>query len=150
MNGMRDSLYEMKTIRVSNAVAAGQTTIDCDIVDLQGFDAYEYQVLFGTISAGGTPGIKLQQGELVGGGDLADISGSAKLVAETDDNKVLRSLVLDPRERYSRAQVTRAGGANSVVDGVLCHLYKARSIPITQSSTVAATERTVGPVEGTA
>ena len=61
-----------KITRVSNAVAAGTSDINSSSVDMQGYDAVEFVVLFGAIVATAVTSVKAQQSSDWGGPDLND------------------------------------------------------------------------------
>jgi hypothetical protein len=138
----------VKTIRVSNAVGAGQTTITGTTVDMQGFDSVQFEVLFGAITAGGVQSIKARQGADSGMSDAADLLGTGQTVADDDDNKVFYIDLHEPLERYVDVQVLRAT-QDSAIDGILAHLYNAKDLPITEDANVSG-EFFQSPIEGTA
>lgn len=147
---MKAGIRSDKVIRVKNAVAAGQTTVDSDTVDTAGFESVEFMVLWGAITAGGAQSAKLQQGKASNLSDAADLAGTAQTVADSDDNKVTRLELIRPQERYVRARVLRAT-QDSVLDGIIAILRGPRVEPITQDTTVQGTpECAIEPDEGTA
>lgn len=140
----------VKTIRVMNAVAAGTSDQNSSVVDMAGYDGVRFIALFGTLTATQVTKIKVQQGTDATVTDAADLEGTATTaLADGDSNKMLITDIIRPRERYVRCVVDR-GTANAVIDGVVAEVYKARSVPVTQDSTVAYAEQHVSPAEGTA
>jgi hypothetical protein len=135
--------------RVAAAEAVGTADVTSDIVDMAGFDAVVFVVLFGAITDG-TPKVKVQSGAAAAMGDAADLEGTSVAVAITDDNKLAVADVTNVSERYVRCVVTRGGNTGAVVDGILAIKYKAKKCPVTQSADVAGIERHVTPAEGTA
>lgn len=135
-------------------VAAGTTDVtDCNVVDTQGYEGVRFIVGFGTLTAGSVAGIRAQQSDvmasatsLTGG---ADLEGTAILIADTDDNKMLILDIYRPRERYVQLVIDRAT-ANAVVDFAICEKYGARKLPVTQDADVASAEVFASPAEGTA
>ena len=123
----------VKTTRVSNAVAAGVTTINSAIIDTLGFDSTRFEVLVGAINATGSVGITVQQGNVSDLSDAQNLAGAVSL-NDTDDNKVAILEVLRTSRRYLRVQVTR-GTANSVIDGIIALQYGARNLPTTDDAT---------------
>ena len=151
------TLEDHKLTRVSNAVAAGITDINCtglDMMDAANQARYE-GVLFvcalGTLTATQVTKLKVQQSDDDGGSDAYDdLEGSATAAAaDGDSNKLLVCDVHRPTKRYVRAVVDR-GTANAVVDGVVAVQYHGSRPPSVQSSTVSQSKRVVSPAEGTA
>jgi hypothetical protein len=141
---------KVKTIRVLNAVAAGTTDQNSSVVDTAGYEAVRFVALFGALTASQVTSVKVQQGALSDGSDMADLEGtSTGPLADADSNKALIVEVVRPRERYVRLVVDR-GTANAVIDGVIAELYQPRVMPITQDTTVSAAEKHASPAEGTA
>lgn len=133
---MRSLNEDAKLTRVSNAVAAGQTTVNCTHVDMQGFRSVAFVVLLGAITASGTPAAKIQVGDLADDSDMADVTSSSASATASDDNKVLRVELLETRHRYARVVITRGGGADTVIDGALAIQHSASVVPVTDGSTV--------------
>lgn len=147
---MKSGVRSEKVIRVSNAVAAGQTAINCTPVDMAEAESVEFLVLWGAITAGGVQSVKAQQDTAVGMGSAADLLGSKQDVADTDDNLVTRMEIIKPEERFVRCVISRAT-QNSAIDGVIAILRYPRVEPVVQDATVQGTpEVMVSPIEGTA
>jgi len=130
-------------------VAAGSADVNSDIVDTAGYDGVRFIAGFGAITSGGVQGIKVQQNTANSTSGMADLAGSAIAVADSDDNKMAISDIIRPQERYLRVVTTRAT-QNSVVDFLIVELYRARTQPITQDTTVVSAEVKSSPAEGTA
>lgn len=147
MNHLSD---EVKVTRVMNAVAAGTTDQESSIIDMAGYDGVLFVASFGTLTASQVTSVKVQQNSANSTSGMADLAGtSTGPLADADSNKVLMVDVFQPEEQYLRLVVDR-GTANAVIDGVVAIQYKARALPVTQSSTVSASEQHVRPAEGTA
>ena len=58
---------EQKMIRVSNAVAAGTTDVNCTGVDTANFESVEFVAAFGTLTATQVTQLKAQQPPIVTG-----------------------------------------------------------------------------------
>lgn len=142
-------LKETKTTRAMNAVVAGITNQNGSVIDMSGFEGVMFIAAFGALTATAVTGIKVQQGVLADGSDMADLTGSALAIADTGSNKLLATDVYRPQERYVRLVVTR-GTANAVIDGVTAVQYSPRVSPTTQDTTVAASEQLISPAEGVA
>lgn len=130
-----DHQFETKVVRVSNAVAAGTTAINSDVVDTQGYDGVEFLVPFGAIVTNGVQSVKAQSGDQSDLSDAADMSGSSITVEDDDDNKVARVNVIRPLKRYVRCVVSRAT-QNSTVDAIIAILYKGKKGKEAEDSTV--------------
>jgi len=140
----------VKTIRVMNAVAAGTTDQNSTVVDTAGYEGVRFISLFGALTATQVTSVKLQQGTLADGSDMADLEGtSTGPLVDADGNKMLIAEVYHPRERYVRLVIDR-GTANAVIDGVIAELHCPRVMPITQDTSVSAAEKHASPAEGTA
>lgn len=135
--------------RVKTIQTVDTAAIESDIIDMAGFDAIMFIVVWGTITDG-TPLVKVQSGANPALTDAADLAGTSVVAAVGDDNKLSIVDVTDIAERYVRAYVTRGGATGAVVDAILAIKYKAKKEPVTQSADVAAIERHVAPAEGTA
>jgi len=139
-----------KVTRVSNAVAAGTTTVNCATIDMKGFDSVTFYLLVGTLTATNVTTLKAQQGAASDMSDAADLLGTAVAYTDADDDKAAILEVHNPRERYVRAVVVRAT-ANAVIDGVIAVQTKANKEPVTHdSTTVVGSEFHQAPAEGTA
>ena len=135
-----------------NAVAAGATSQNSSSVDMQDWDEVEFVALLGTLTATQVTRLKIQQSSDNGAGDaFADLEASATAaMADGDSNKILRSGIARPRERYVRGVLVR-GTANAVIDGMIAIQRRARKLPFgAQSSTVSAIKGVYSPAEGAA
>ena len=139
-----------KVTRALNSVAAGTTSQNGSVIDMSGFEGMQFVALFGALTATQVTSLKVQQGNLADGSDMADLEGSLHTaLADTDGSKCLVTDLFGPEKRYVRAVVVR-GTANAVIDGVIALLYSPRVEPITTDTTVKATKLLVSPDEGTA
>lgn len=139
---------KVKTVRVSNAVAVGTTTITSSAVDMSGYEGVRFIVLFGTITDG-TPNIQGRQGQVSNMSDGASLAGTDVAMLDADDNKIGILEIYRPAERYVDCQVVRGGATGCVIDAIIAELYGPRVMPITQDSTVGQIERWTSPAEGT-
>ena len=145
---MHNLAHNVKSRRVLNAVAAGQTAQNGAILDMANVEGVLFIAAFGTPDAGAATGIKVQQGAPANLSDAADLAGMALSIADTDDNTLLMVDVSRPAERYVRAIVTRRT-ANAVVDGVIAIQYGTRVLPAAQDTSLAGSEAHVSPLGGT-
>jgi hypothetical protein len=128
-----------KRTRVVNATAAGTSAINGTVLDMSGFDAVLFEVLFGTLTATQVTSIKAQAGNLANGSDMSDIAGtSTGPLADADSNKMLvLDLIRPAGYRYVRLVIVR-GTANAVVDGAVATQYYSKKMPETDDTTVSA------------
>lgn len=134
-----------KITRCSNAVAAGQTTVNGSILDMTGYNRVAFVLALGAISATGTPSLKIQHGDDSGLSDAADVSGSSVAYTASDDNKLAVAELAFPTKRYVRAVVTRPT-ADAVIDSLIGIQHDARVEPTTHdSSTVVGSALVTGP-----
>ena len=145
---MKNMTNKVKTIRVSNAVTVGTTTVNSSAVDTAGYEGVRFLVLFGTITDG-TPNLQVQQGEQSNLSDAADLVGTDVAMADADDNKIGIVEVFRPRERYVRCNVVRGGVTGCVLDGIVAELFGASAQPVTKDTTVGNQEISASPAEGT-
>lgn len=140
-------LNEGKTTRVMNAQAAGTSNVNSSSLDMANFTNVVFIASIGTITATAVTGIKAQESD--DNSTWADLANTAVAVADTQSNKMALLEVIRPIKRYIRLVVTR-GTANAVIDGVIAIQFAERKQPVTQDTTVAASEVWVSPVAGTA
>lgn len=141
---------ETKVTRVLDAIAAGTSDQNGTVIDMQNFDSVAFIVMFGAIVAGAVTSIKAQQGTQVGGGDMADLLGTAITVADSDDTSMAILEIKRPRERYVRVVVDR-GTQNATIDGAIAIQSGPRVKPTTHdATTVLGSELHASPAEGTA
>ena len=141
----------VKLTRVSNAVAAGTSTINSSSVDMKEFTGCRFIVGFGTITAGAVTSINVETSNDDGSADSwTELAGTGVTIADSEGSKISFVDIYKPRERYLRCTVERAT-QNAVVDFIIAEQY-APSIAGTtdDSSTVVTGEVHVSPAEGTA
>lgn len=132
--------------RVSNAVAAGTTDINSTGVDMEGYDAVTFGVLFGTITGSAVTSIQIDHSD--DNSSYNGVAGSKVTVADTNSNKMAFTETVRPLKRYCRCTVDR-GTANAVVDGIFAIRSRGRKAPVTQGSTVLGTTVIIGSTTGT-
>lgn len=139
----------VKTVRHNNGAVAGTSTITPSAgIDMQGFNSCKFDVLLGAITSTGVPSIKVQQSDDDGDTDAySDLAGTAFSAADTDSNKIISVEIVRPAKRYLKLILTRAT-ANTVLDGIVAHLFNSQGGPITHVS--IGNEQHVSPAEGTA
>lgn len=147
---MKNLNSDVKLQRVINATAVGTGDVAGAVINTAGFETCRFVVAFGTITDG-TPSIKVQQGTLADGSDMADLAGTRVALAITDDNDLAVVEVTRPREQYLRVVVVRGGATGAVVDGAIAELGLPSKAPVTHdATTVAASETHASPAEGAA
>lgn len=143
---MLSLLKEAVLTRVSDAVAAGTSDVNCTSVDMSGFDGVAFVVAFGTITATAVTSIKVQGSS--DNSNWSDLESTAITVADDDDNQIFGAEVLRPTYRYVRCVIDR-GTANAVIDSVVAIQHSPRYAPVTQPATTTV-EVNVAPAAGTA
>lgn len=137
-----------KVTRVSDAVAAGTTTITSARIDTQGFDGAMFLVGMGAIVSGAVTSLKIQGSQ--DDSDWNDLAGTAQTIADDADNQVFLADVVLPTYRYLRCVVSR-GTQNATVDAIVALQYRADHEPVTHDATsVGGSELHAAPVSGTA
>ena len=125
-----------------------QATQSTDILDMQGFEGVMFVAHFADVDDTAVLTLQAQQDELNASGGMATLTGTATFTAaaaDADDD----CLVLDvyrPEKRYVRAQLVVAT-ANAIVASVIAYQYGARKVPVTQGSTVLASNSIFGATE---
>lgn len=143
---MQNLTPNIKTIRVSNAVAAGATDIDCTAVDMQGFSGARFIALFGTLTASQVTSLTLKQSDDDGSTDAYSTIKAQSAMADDDDNQICILEVVNPGKRYLKLTVERAT-ANAVLDGVIVELFHAQQRPVTQDAGVSQYTVSNNPAE---
>jgi hypothetical protein len=141
---MLDLSKRCKAIRVLNAVAAGQTTQNTSIIDMQNYEAVLFLLLLNTITSGSVMTLIAQDSATNSGGSMTTItdgSGNNVQTVVTDaggatSNQTILLDVVQPQKRYVRAQLT-IGTANAALDGIVALLYRSRAVPVTPDVSVA-------------
>lgn len=138
-----------KFTRISNAVAAGTTDVECTAIDMQGFESVVFGIMVGAITANAVTGAHVQQSSDNGVADaFSDLAGTAVSIADDDDNGMVLVEVVKPQKRYVKLIIDRAT-QNAVVDGAFALQYNGRKEPVTQPVSIVATGVTYSPEEGT-
>lgn len=132
---------DVKVTRVKNAVAAGTTDVDGDVLDMSGYDAVAFVGLLGDVTATSVLSIEGRESDASNGSGSVQVTDSKTAdytaTASDADNKLLISDVVRPNKRYVFPRLKR-GTANAVVDGILAIQYRTGDLPVTQGSTVLA------------
>lgn len=133
---------DVKTARVVDSVAAGQTDVESSAVDARGYDTVAFHALLGTITAGGSGTLKAQHSDEPASG-FVDV-GADVGYTDADSDKVLVLEVSKPVKRYVRAVVVR-NAENAQVDGVLALQARAAALPVEHDASVAGVTLALAP-----
>lgn len=144
-------MEDVSLTRVKSASAAGQTEVDSDSVDMADYDGVLFFTTVGTLTSGAVTALKIQQSDDNDDGDAwTDLAGTAIDIADDDDGQTFGVQIINPRERYLRAVVTR-GTANAVIGEIYALRFGGDRRPIVNSVADAATFTShQSPAEGTA
>lgn len=138
-------LEGVKITKLNDATAAGVSAINSAAVDMQGYDGVVFLTNSGTVAAGGTATVKVQQDTAVGMAGAADLAGTGQSFIDTDDNRSVAVDVKRPNERFLRLVIARAT-ANSDWGPIWALQYRTRKLPVTQG--LDKLEMHLSPVEG--
>jgi len=127
----------------SAPAAAGTTPVNGTVVDTQGYEGVAAIAQLGAVTATGVPTLKLQQGDLADGSDMADIVGAVAVGNDTMSGKCLGVEVHLPTKRYVRPVLIRAT-ANTALNSILVQLFNASHTPVTQTDAAGAVS-IIGP-----
>lgn len=135
--GLQSLLKDAKVTRVMNAVAAGQTAQSTTALDMSGYDAVLYVVLFGTVTDNSvlTATANENASNSNSGGTAVTGGATAAVTAATNSNNVMLVDVVRQSKQYSYLTITRTA-QNAAIDGVIAIQYRTRSLPVTQPTTV--------------
>jgi hypothetical protein len=117
-----------KIVKLSNAVAAGQTLVTSAILDTLGFDGVQFMVQLGAIVTGAETTVSIDAGDAANGSDHATLEGGLIEIADDQDNKVLLVEIFRPKQRYMTVFIER-DTQNVTVDGIYAILYNPRKLP---------------------
>lgn len=141
-----------KDNKISSAVtitagAAGATSINGSILDMEGFEGVLVKVQTGAIVAGAVTTIKMQQDSASDMSGAQDLAGTEQVIADNDDDKTFYIDLYKPAKRFVRLVIPRA--TQNATVAATYEQYGARKRPVTHGTSVAG-ETHVSPAEGTA
>lgn len=144
---MELSIYKNMAIdRVSNAVAAGTSDVNCTGVDMIGHESVAFLVAFGTITSTAVTSLQIDHSD---DNSSYNACASSKLtVADTMSNKVGVVECVRPQKRYVRCTIDR-GTANAVIDAVIAIRFRSTKAPVSQGSTIIGGTTIIGSETGT-
>ena len=140
-------LEEVKITKLNDATAAGVTTINSGVVDMQGFDGVVFLTSAGTIVAGAATSLKVQEDSAVGMGTAQDLASSGQTFLDTDDLKSVAVDIKRPNKRFLRLVILRAT-QNSDWSPIWALQYRSKKMPVTQG--LDKSKLMNSPAEGTA
>ncbi len=139
---MENLLKNAKLTRVSNAAAAGTSTIQSSVIDMKGLEACTFIAALGDVTDTAALELVVQHGDQSDGSDAADVaSGNVTFTAGASDadNMLMAVEIVRPQKRYVRAKLVR-GTANAVLDGIIALQTSPALAPVTHdASTVLGT-----------
>lgn len=139
----------VKTVYVEAAAIAGTSELTSDVVDMAGFDAVRVIGILGDVTDTSVVTLNLKSNSANSTSSptpTTEASATYTAGASDADNKLLTVDVVRPTGRYVFATLTRTT-ANAVVNGIILELYRSRTVPVSQDSTVIAhTEAVKGGV----
>jgi hypothetical protein len=136
-------LKKTRRLLLNAASSAATSTIESTVIDMANYQGVVITTDIATANAGNL--VKIQQGALANGSDMADLAGSGT-PSVTNGNAVVID-VYKPTKRYIRAVVVR--GASTAVGPIHAELYDPRNKVVAHGSTIIA-KSLVSPLQGTA
>ena len=130
-------LKDCKISLVKVRQTAATTEILSDTVDMQGYDSVAFIAITGDVDNTSvlTLTVKSNATDTTTGGTTEKAGTATTATATSADTKLIIVDVLRPSLRYVFASLTRTT-ANAVVEGMLAIQYNAKSMPVTQGSSV--------------
>lgn len=134
---------QTKIVLAANPASAATTAVESSVIDTANALGVRFLGTIATQAADNT--VKVQQGSLANGSDMADLAGTE--LVTTSNNDAFAVDVYKPTKRYVRAVVTR--GTSTAAGAIFAEVYGVRTEPPTNGTTVVS-ESHVSPLEGTA
>ena len=129
---------DAKWSKVANASGAATTEVDSSILDMSGYDSVVFLVSLATVTDASVLTLTAQQNTVNSTSGMTAITGgAATFTALGSSNTGLLSEVFRPVQGYVRAAFTRTT-QNAAVDCIWAIQFNSRSLPVTQSATVLA------------
>lgn len=145
---MNNLLRNTKITRISadGAGAASATPSKGTIIDMLGFESVMFVALMGNVLDTSAVALRVAGGDTNDTGDMTLRTGSAGGTAGASDydDKLVVLDVVKPTDRYLEAQLFHVT-ANAPFDGILAIQYNGHNLPITQGSTVIASNTLYSP-----
>jgi hypothetical protein len=136
----------VKITKIKDHSSANTTAITSDAVDMAGYDGALFLTSYGTAASDNIA--KLQQSSDDGGSDdYSDLEGTGTTSGSSDEDIFID--INRPTKRYLKLVAAR--GTSSTLESIWVIQYKARSLPIDNTTTgTIAGEQHNSPAEGTA
>lgn len=130
---MRSLVKDTKLVTAAE-YASGTATTKCPAtgIDTNGFDSACFILALAAIATGAATSFKIQESDTaVDDAGFTDITGATAATIADDDDGQNRRVEVKPTKRYVRALLTK-DAANAVGATVLCQLFNADEVPVTQ------------------
>lgn len=130
-------LKDTKISAVENAAVAGTTDLVTDVLDMTGYDSVLFMAKLGDVTSGSVFQLTVSSNPTnSASAGTTEKAGTEITAGASDyDNKLVIVDVLRPSQQYVYATL-RIDTQNAVVDGIFAIQYNAKSLPVTQGSTV--------------
>lgn len=130
-------LKDCKITRVANDAAASTTDVDSSRVDMTGYDSVMFIAILGDVTVGAVLSLTAKSNAADStSSSTTEKAGTTITAGASDyDNKMLIVDLHRPTLRYAYCSL-QIDTANAVVDGIIAIQYNAKSMPVTQGSTV--------------
>ncbi len=137
---MQNFTKDMKAVKCSNAVAAGQTLVNSAIVDMAGFDGVCFQADLGIVTSGAVMVLQAQDSATNNASAMANLGSNMSVtdVAQATTNGLLQLDFVNVQKRYVRLQFTPST-QNVALNSIVAFLYRCKEKPITADPSVAGT-----------
>ena len=146
---MNNLLRNVKLTRISadGAGTASATPNKMTIIDMLGYESVLFFVAMGNVLTTSVVSLKVAGATTNSSGAMTVLTGSAGGTADATsyDDKIVALDVVKPTYRYLECQLTCAT-ADGPYDGVFAIQYNGHDLPVTQGSTVVASNTLYSPV----
>ena len=136
-------------VKITSALdyASGTASRNGATLDMANWEGVLMLVKHATIAAGAVGDIHAESGAASNMSDAADLTGTAQVIADDDDDQTWVIDLYRPRERYVRVVVTK-DASNAQAETALYIQYSGRKLPVTDMG-ADEYEMHVSPAEGT-
>lgn len=134
-------LKDCKITRLANDAAAGTSDITSSVLDMAGFDSVIFLALLGDVTAGDVLTLTAKQNTANSTSSPAPTAITGAVIgpitagATDNDNGIFALEIMRPAQRYVFVVLNRTT-QNAVVDGIIAIQFNAKSLPVTQDSSV--------------
>lgn len=145
---MNNLLRNVKLTRISadGAGSASSTPNKMTIIDMLGYESVLFFAAMGNVLTTSVVSLKVAGATTNSSGAMTVLTGSAGGTADATsyDDKIVALDVVKPGYRYLECQLTCAT-ADAPYDGVFAIQYNGHDLPVTQGSTVVASNTLYSP-----